>query len=386
MHMKGSAVLVRGGSPEAAATQAAKEARDGLGGEEPSLVALFASPHYSSAAEDVLRSVRATLGPVPVIGCVAESVIGGGHEVEDEAALSLWVAAGIGPVETFAMDYLGTPGGGLFAGHRFEVGGGPYLLVCDPYTFPADLLLEHLNENVPGALVIGGMASGGTEDRRSQLFFDDQVLSSGAVGATLAGTQVDLLVSQGCRPIGSPFTVTRAEGNVMHELGGRPPFQRLQDLVTTLPESDRQLLANGGLQVGEVIDEYRHEQKRGDFLVRSVVGADPATGAIAVGAEVVVGQTVQFHVRDAGSADEDLAETLERELTELAGRLPAAALLFTCNGRGTRLFSAPDHDAAMVAKLLGDIPVAGFFCAGEIGPIGGKNFLHAFTASVAVFR
>ena len=323
---------------------------------------------------------------MPLIGCVGESVVGGSHEVEEGPALSVWVAAGIDPVETFAMDYLRTPSGGLFAGHRFEAGGGPYLLVCDPFTFPAGQLLEHLNDNVPGALVMGGVASGGADAHCSQLFFDDQVLSSGAVGARLAGTEVDLLVSQGCRPIGSPYTVTRAEGNVIQELGGRPPFQRLQDLVTTLSETDRQLLADGGLQVGQVIDEYRHEQRRGDFLVHGVVGADPGTGAIAVGGEVEVGQTVQFHVRDAGSADEDLHETLERELDELGGRQPAAALLFTCNGRGTRLFSEPDHDAGLLTKLLGDIPVAGFFCAGEIGPIGGKNFVHGFTASVAVFR
>lgn len=384
--MKASAVLVRGAGPGQAATRAAEEVREGLGGEQPAIVALFVSPHYSAAAEEVLLALRAALGPVPLIGCVAEAVIGGSLEVEEDQALSLWAAAGIGPVETFAMDFLSTPSGGLFAGHRFEDGAGAYLMLADPYTFPAGDLLDHLNEHVPGALVIGGMASGGGDTRRSQLFFDDQVLTKGAVGAKLAGTEVDLLVSQGCRPIGSPFTVTRAEGNVVQELGGRPPFQRLQDLVTTLPEEDRLLLANGGLQVGQVIDEYRHEQRRGDFLVRSVVGADPESGAIAVGGEVEVGQTVQFHVRDAGSADEDLQETLERELIELGGTQPSASLLFTCNGRGTRLFSEPDHDAALVAKLLGDIPVAGCFCAGEFGPVGGKNFLHGFTASVAVFR
>jgi small ligand-binding sensory domain FIST len=384
--MKASAVLVRDAGPEEAATRAADEVLEALGGAVPTLAALFASTHYATGAEDLLQALRARLGAVPLIGCVADSVVGGSHEVEEGPAVAVWVAAEVGPVETFAMDYLGTAGGGLFAGHRFEVGGGPYLLLCDPFSFPAEELLEYLNNDVPGALVIGGLVSGRGESRRNQLFFDDQVLSTGAVGASLAGAGVDLLVSQGCRPIGSPYTVTRAEGNVIHELGGRPPFQRLQDLVTTLPETDRLLLAEGGLQVGQVIDEYRHEQRRGDFLVRSVVGADPSSGAIAVGGEVEVGQTVQFHVRDAASADEDLSEALERELSGLAGRAPAGALLFTCNGRGTRLFPEPDHDAGLLAKVLGDIPVAGVFCAGEFGPVGGKNFLHGFTASVAVFR
>ncbi len=172
----------------------------------------------------------------------------------------------------------------------------------------------------------------------------------------------------------------------MHELGGRPPFERLKEIVATLPESDRDLLGNGGLQLGRVIDEYRAEQRHGDFLVRSVVGADPDTGAIVTGDEIEVGQTVQFHVRDAESAHEDLREALEREVTALAGREPAAALLFTCNARGSRLFSTPNHDAGLVAKLLGEIPSAGFFCAGELGPVGGKNFLHGFTASIAIFR
>jgi small ligand-binding sensory domain FIST len=172
----------------------------------------------------------------------------------------------------------------------------------------------------------------------------------------------------------------------MHELGGRPPFQRLEELVSALPEGDRQLLANGGLQVGLVIDEYRSEQRHGDFLIRGVIGADPGSGAIVVGGEIAIGQTVQFHVRDAGSADEDLRRALEREVAALSGQSPAAALLFTCNGRGLQLFQAPDHDAGLVAKFLGEIPMAGCFCAGELGPIGGKNFLHSFTASIAIFR
>jgi small ligand-binding sensory domain FIST len=159
---------------------------------------------------------------------------------------------------------------------------------------------------------------------------------------------------------------------------------RLQELAAALPARDRELLARG-VQVGLVIDEYRAEPRQGDFLIRGVAGADPDSGVIAVGDEVEVGQTLQFHVRDADSADEDLRRTLEREASVLGGRRAAGALLFTCNGRGSRLFSEPDHDAGLLAKTLGEIPVAGFFCAGELGPVGGRNFLHAFTASIALF-
>jgi small ligand-binding sensory domain FIST len=214
------------------------------------------------------------------------------------------------------------------------------------------------------------------------VFLDDAVLSGGCVGARLANdSDVELLVSQGCRPVGDPYTITRGERNVIHELGGQPPLSRLQHLARSLTDRDRQLLSNG-VHVGMVIDEYQAERRTGDFLIRGVIGADSQSGALAVGDEVTVGQTVQFHVRDADSADEDLRRTLEEGL---GGRRVAGALLFTCNGRGSRLFSEPDHDASLVSKIAGDVPVAGFFCAGELGPVCGKNFLHSFTASIAAF-
>jgi small ligand-binding sensory domain FIST len=384
--MRASAALVLGAGPDEAATRAAEQALGALGGQVPSLAVLFITQQYSSRAELLLGAVRSVVGSVPLIGCLAGSVVGGGREVESEAAVSLWLAADAGPVETFSMGYMKARGGGLYGGYRFNEGGGLHLLICDPYTFPAAELLEHLNRNVPGTVIAGGMAGVGSSRRRPHLFLDGRALDGGAVGVNLPGARADLVVAQGCRPIGSPYTVTRAEGNVMHELGGRPPLQRLKDIVAALPERDRELLANGGLQLGRVIDEYRAEQRPGDFLVRSVVGADAQTGSIVVGDEVEVGQTVQFHLRDAASADEDLRDALEREVTTLSGREATGALLFTCNGRGSRLFSGPDHDAGLVTKFLGDIPVAGFSCAGELGPVGGKNFLHGFTASVAVFR
>jgi small ligand-binding sensory domain FIST len=384
--MQACASLALDDSSYSAAAKATEQALHGLGGVSPSLAVMFATPRHSGTAEDLVTALHAVAGPVPLIGCIAESVIAGCREIEEGPAVSVFLASDMGEVETFAVDHLATAGGGLFAGHRFETGGGPYMLLCDPVSFPVGELLDDLNRHTPGAVVVGGMASGGGPSRQAQLFFDDHVLTTGAVGARLGGTGVDLLVSQGCRPIGSPYTVTRADGCVLHEVGGRPPYQRLQELVGSLSEGDRQLLADGGLQVGQVIDEYRHEQRRGDFLVRNVVGADPATGAIVVGGEIALGQTMQFHVRDAFSADEDLWESLERESTELAGRQVAAALLFTCSARGSQLFSAPDHDAALVTKLLGDIPIAGCSCAGELGPVGGKNFFHTLTASLAVFR
>jgi small ligand-binding sensory domain FIST len=383
--VKAGGALVLTADAREAARRAVDEARASLGGLPPALAVLFASAHFFGSAEDLAAAVAEQAGPVPLIGCVAEAVAGGPREVESEPAVSLWLAAGLGPVETYAMEFVRTSSGGTFGGYRFPAEpGGVHLMLCDPFTFPAGDLLAHLNDHIPGTVVMGGMASGGLRLNQSRLFLDGRVLAEGAVGAHLPQAEVHPLVAQGCRPVGDPYTTTRAEGNVIFELGGRPPVVRLQELAAELSSRDRELLAQG-LQVGLVIDEYRAESRQGDFLIRSVVGADPESGAIAVGEEIAVGQTVQFHVRDAESADEDLRRTLAREAAILDGRRAAGALLFTCNGRGSRLFPGPDHDAGLIVKMLGKIPVAGFFCAGELGPVGGQNFLHAFTASIALF-
>jgi small ligand-binding sensory domain FIST len=383
--VKAGGALVLAADPGAAARRAVGEARASLGDVSPSFAVLFASEHFFGNAEALVAAVAGETGQVPLIGCVAEAVAGGSREVESEPAVSLWLAADLGPVETFAMEFVRTPSGGAFGGYRFgQATAGVRLMVCDPFTFPVGDLLTHLNQHVPGAAVMGGLASGGLPLRQSRLFLDDRVLSHGAVGASLPQAEVHPLVAQGCRPVGNPYTTTRADGNVIFELGGRPPLERLRELAAVLPARDRELLAQG-VHLGMVIDEYQAEPGQGDFLIRGIAGIDPESGAVAVGDEVTVGQTVRFHVRDAGSADEDLRRTLEREAAVLGARRAAGALLFTCNGRGSRLFAEPDHDTGLLAEVLGKIPVAGFFCAGELGPVGGQNFLHAFTASIALF-
>jgi small ligand-binding sensory domain FIST len=383
--MKAGGALVLTADPGAAATRAVAQASEALGDAPPSLAVLFASAHFLGSAEALVAAIAERAGPLPLIGCVAEAVAGGAREVESEPAVSLWLGADLGPVETFAMEFIRTGRGGAYGGYRFpREAAGVHLMICDPFTFPADSLLAHLNQQRPGAVVMGGLASAALPSRQSRLFLGDRVLSHGAVGVHLPQAEVHPLVAQGCRPVGDAYIVTGAEGSVIHELGGRPPLTRLQEIAAALPGRDQELLAQGVL-LGVVIDEYRAEPAQGDFLIRGLVGADPESGAIAVGDEVGVGQTVQFHIRDAASADEDLRRALEGASAALGGRRPAGALLFTCNGRGSRMFSVPDHDAGLVATTLGDIPLAGFFCAGELGPVGGQNFLHTFTASIALF-
>jgi small ligand-binding sensory domain FIST len=383
--VKAGEALVLAADPGEAGRLAARQALASLGGVSPSFAALFASAHFLRSAQLLLDAVGEETGPIPLIGCVAQAVVGGAREVESEPAVSLWLAADLGPVETFAMEFVRTASGGAFGGYRFgREPAGVHLMISDPFTFPAGDLLAHLNQHVPGAVVMGGMASGGLRLRQSRLFLDGRVLTQGAVGAHLPRAEVHPLVAQGCRPVGDPYTVTRADGNVIFEVGGRPPLVRLQELAAALPGPERDLLDQGA-HLGIVIDEYQAEPRQGDFLVRGIAGADPGSGAIAVGEQVQAGQTVQFHVRDARSADEDLRRVLEREAAALGGRQAAGALLFTCTGRGTRLFPEPDHDTGLLAQVLGQIPVAGFFCDGELGPVGGQNFLHTFTASTALF-
>lgn len=379
--MKIGAGLSTDPQPERAAAEAAGVARSSLGGEDPSVAVLVVSRQHAPAADAILKVVLDEAPADRVIGCVAEAVVGGGREVEEGPAVSVWLAALPQPVETFHVEYVSTPSGGAFAGYLFDRGGpGPYVLIADPFTFPAELLLHHLNRNHPGTVVMGGMASGAVAPGQTRLFLDDRIVPEGAVGVRLAAVRIHPIVSQGCRPVGDVFTVTKSEGNVIHELGGEPPLVRLDQLMLHLSPEERALIGQG-LHIGRVIDEYKTELGPGDFLVRGVVGADRQTGAIAVGDRIEVGEAVQFHIRDATTADRDLRSMLDR----VAGERARGGLLFTCNGRGTRLFPVPDHDAALVQERLGELPLAGFNCAGEIGPVGGRNFLHGFTASVALF-
>ena len=366
-----------------AAVEAAAHARDELAGEEPSLAVLLGSRSHTDKAVDVLDAVQRMIEPPALIGCVAQAIVAGRREIEDEPAVAVWLASGLA-AETFQLDFVRTGSGGLLTGYRFDrTAHDLHLLLPDPYTFPSSLLIEHLNTDLPGTTVVGGVVSGGREPGDTRLFRDHDVLTSGLVGVRLPGMRGIPIVSQGCRPIGDPYIVTGADGAQITELGGRPPLQRLREIVAGLSPDEQELVSNG-LQVGIVVDEHLAAPGQGDFLIRGLLGADPSTGAIEVGDVVEVGATVQFQVRDAVGADKDLRLAVERAGARLPGR-PVGALLFTCNGRGRRMFGVADHDASTIEELLGGIPLAGFFAAGEIGPIAGRNALHGFTASIALF-
>jgi small ligand-binding sensory domain FIST len=372
--------------PRAGALEAAMTAREGLAGARCDLAIVFASGTHLAAPEAVLEAIGEALEPGVLAGCAAGGVIGARREVEDGTALSVWAAhLGDGEASAFhATVEEVEEGTGALAGMADVEGAAGVIMLADPATFPTDAVLRFLGEAAPAVPVLGGLASARTAGGGTALFFGQEVFEEGAVGVRLDGVEILPCVSQGAAPIGPELTITAADGNVIGELAGRPALDKLRETIEALPPHDLALV-QGGLLMGIVVDTNKPDYVQGDFLVRGLVGADPATGQVAVAADVFPGQVVRLHARDAASADRDLREALSIRMEALGGRTPAGALLFSCNGRGRGLFGHGDHDAETVAEELLGAPAAGFFAAGEIGPVGGESFLHGFTATIAVF-
>lgn len=349
-----------------------------LNGEAPDVLFLFVSAAYGEDFADVLAAASQRSGAREIAGCSASGIIAIEREVEDEAgitALALRLPPGaLLSVITVPEDH---PVSAKTLGMATDRCKG-LIVLADPFTSDAMALVETLEHEYPGVPIVGGMATGEAGVRATSLFHGTKV-TSGAVVIALGGT-VGLrpVVSQGCEPIGENWTITAAEGHVVKAIGGRPAYQVLVDTVRSL-DAERRERVNGNLLVGLAMDEYRDEFRRGDFLIRNLMGVDPKSGAIAIAAQTRVGQTLQFQIRDARAADEELQAMLGRVSGE-----PAAALLFACNGRGVGLFGAPNHDAQTVRTLLGPLPLAGLFCNGEIGPVGARTYIHGFTASLAL--
>ncbi len=342
---------------------------------DPSLVILFATPHHLDQIEKLAESVHELVRPGgTTLGAVAEGVIGGAQEADDGPGLSVWAAELLGVEwECSHLTVRRSPEGVLVDGWEPPEDPVGVILIADPYTFPGGPFAAGLE--VP---VIGGMANTGRGPGGAALIKDGQVFDEGAISLTFGqGVEFMTVVSQGCRPIGEPAVVTGVEGHEITQIGGATAYDFLRRLLTEASDSEKRLIQSG-LHLGIAMDEYRAEFGRGDFLIRGVMAVNEAAGTVTVGERVEVGQTVQFQVRDPVSADD--------ELRKLVGdRTPSGGvLLFSCNGRGRRFFGEPDHDAGVVSELLDPPAVAGFFAAGEFGPVGGSNFVHGYTASLVV--
>jgi small ligand-binding sensory domain FIST len=371
--------------PRVAAVEASQQAAGGLQGRSADLAVVFASGAHLAAPEAMLEGVHRALAPAALVGCGAGGVLGSGRELESGTAVAVWAATlGDGEARVFRARVTGEPHEAVLEGVPALSPDGALIMLADPYSFPTDAVLEGLAREAPGVPVLGGLSSARDPEGTGVLFLDRTVVEDGAVGVSLDGVEMLPCVSQGAAPLGREVTITAAEGNVIRELAGRPAIETIEQVIGELPLDKRALVA-AGLLIGIVIDAGQPEYEQGDFLVRGVLGADPATGSVAVGTTVETGQVVRLHARDARSADEDLRRELRLRTQAIGGGPPAGALMFSCNGRGQAMFGACDHDASMLEDELGGAPAAGFFAAGEIGPVGGRSFLHGFTATVAVF-
>jgi small ligand-binding sensory domain FIST len=366
-----------------AAREAAAQAVESLE-HPPDVSFLFFSHHHAERVEEVVAPVLGAVRPGHLLGCSTDAPISSGQEIEEGPCVAVWSAylGGKQNIHTFTMGVEDTADGPALVGFPLRPDdASTTIMLADPFTFPTQQFLKGINEDRGDIKIVGGMASGAPEPGGNLLVYDDSVRNFGAVGIVVGqGVHVTSVVSQGCKPIGDPLVVTSASDNQIIELAGAPPLNRLREIVAGLSPSDRGLVQNG-LLIGLAIDEYATEGATGDFLVRGFQ-AHPASGVIAVGDRVEVGQTIQFQIRDASTADAELRALLGDQ-TEPP---PKGALIFTCNGRGIGMFGEPHHDAATVESILGDIPATGMFCQGELGPVASSNFLHGFTASIALFR
>ncbi len=381
------------GSPEQALEQVLGQTLEQMAGAPVHLALWFVSDLYLADFSALARRAAEALGAPVLLGCSSGGVIGADQELELRPAMSL-VTACLPNVtlKPFHVTPLELEMSGADAQHFWEERTGAtlqeepvFVLIPDPMTCDVHQLVEQFNRIFPKRPIIGGLASGSRRTGGRWLVYNGELVEEGAVGVAMTGDiALETIVSQGCRPIGQSYIVTRSEEYVIHEIGSRSSVTVLQEILEALPPAD-QRLAQEALFLGVAIDERKYPLERGDFLVRNLLSADMEAGTLTVGERVRVGQTVQFQLRDARAADEDLQQLLRRAASG-SGPAPAGGLLFNCLGRGHGLFGRAHHDVQLIRAVTGEYPLGGFFCNGEIGPVGGVNYLHGYTASLGLFR
>lgn len=369
----------------------AAEARARLAADRVSLGLVFITPPLFPHARQILEILRVRARIPLLLGCSGSSLIAGDQEWENTVGLvlSLHAFPDTELVATrFSQQHLDECAEPAAWHHHTRVPPdrtGGWLAFADPFHFDAERWLQQWNQAYAPTPILGGLASGPPNTPSAQIYLDGDVFEDGGVAVSFHGSvRLASLISQGCTPIGQTWTITRAEHNFIHEIANRPAYQVLSNTVQNLPPAEQQL-ARGNLFVGLVVNEYREHFHRGDFLIRNLLGFDPRSGSLAVGAFPRTGQTLQFQRRDPTTASQDLAALLDQLRQDLGEVRIHGGCLCSCNGRGQGLFGRPHHDAQLIQERLGPIPLAGFFCNGEIGPVGGRNHLHGYTASLALF-
>lgn len=362
-----------------------------LGG-KPDFLLAFISPDYKKYFEEIASALRLRLQPAAFLGCTAGGIVGGGEEVEQQSALTLTgaILPGVN-FKTFhitndALPDLDDAPDSWEKLIQIESAEKPsFLLLCDPFSFKVDSFIQGLDYAFPKLIKLGGLASGGHKAGENRLICDDKVFRSGLVGVALTGNiQVESVVAQGCRAIGKPSRVTKCDRNLLYELDGKPAVNVLRDAIERLSDRE-QKLAKDAIFLGVAMNEFQDKFVDGDFLVRNIFGIEPMSGALLVGEVLRSERTVQFHIRDAATSRDDLRAMLKRYVDRF-GSSARGALLFSCLGRGQHLYGEANHDSDCFRDFLGDIPIGGFFCNGEIGPVGDSTFLHGYTSSFGIFK
>lgn len=375
-------------SPEATigVPLAARQAADGLDGAECDLALVFVGGDYIPETERVLAAVREILDPRELVGTTAGGLIAGDHEHERGDGIAIWaINLGSGRAEIFELRTREVEDGIALLGlPSSEIGTtSAVILLADASHLPLEATLRAFEERLPGVPVIGGVPSLVPPDGRP-LLRDGGAIDAAGIGIRFEGVEILPCVSQGARPIGPELTITASDGAVINELAGSPALEVLRDTVDGLAEEDREQIRHG-LLLGLVVGPGRPDYDSGDFIVRGLAGADPQTGSVVVGAPVEVGQVARLHVRDPTTATVDLEDALRLRRAAAGSGAIAGALAFTCNGRGRDMFHVDHHDAEAIQRELGPLPLAGMISAAEIGPVGGRPFVHGFTATLAVF-
>ena len=359
--------------------------------EHPSLelALVFISPRFAEHSGLLLSLIKDEINPDLLAGCTSTSLISNGSEHENVTGFSIGLfhlpGAEIKTTCFSQKEVASAKSPDFWQIHTDVEKTNGWIVFADPFHLDFDSWLGQWNQAYPNTPILGGLATGSPESHQTEIYLNDQVYSQGGIGLAIGGaTHVRNVISQGCTPIGDPWIVTKASKNVLQEIGNRPAYQVLVDTVNALPKNLSQQV-QGNLFVGLVTNEYSEEFQRGDFLIRNLLGADPDEGVLAIGAVPRLGQTVQFQLRSPEAAHNDLIELLQSKKTTLDDEVLHGGLLCTCNGRGKRLFGNANNDAGSVRQTFDNLGLVGFFCNGELGPVGNQNFLHGYTASVALF-
>jgi small ligand-binding sensory domain FIST len=364
----------------------------GLGNQDPDLLTVFVSSHHAAHFDVLAELLRREFENSYLFGCGAIAVIGNSKEIEDRPALSLSGALLPGVrLKGVHLDAAQLPSQYAEASvwedalHLTASQQPSFLILTDPLSFETEPLLTGLDRGFPNAIKVGGLASGAKQVGAAALYLDQQVYHSGAVILALTGNvQIDAVVAQGCRPIGDPMFITSSHENLIREIDGHAPREALAALFELLPAGDRDLFSQS-LFLGVAMRRDASEYVAGDFLIRSILGMDPQSGALWVNSKVPPNSVVQFHLRDASTSAHDLERALVQYRASKSAVAPSGALLFSCLGRGVGLYGQADHDSNAFRRLAADIPVGGFFGNGEIGPVHNSTYLHGYTSAFAVF-